>query len=350
MNKLFQQDSSVYELEKNLSPSYNDYLLIELNTKYLSSSSRINEEQNQESQDLIGNLTKSVIVSNIKLNILFMIFSICLLVCYSYLIKKDINSQEEEMESVNKKKTPWISEIDSSSDESDVEPLIEVKDPVMRDFLELKKKKMEKNANLSIHWIVHSLFVIYLMSVWDIADVFQYFRMHNWNESNMNLLLQNNSNYDNFLRTLDSPKQARLVLANGQVMADNERADLENIKNDPTFKGTIKYLCSYFNNYDDNFYKHYFSHYQLKSFNSKKLVLKSGENEGQVGKDTGDENIVNKEYKTITKIRALFVLKIHSQIFGDLLILSFSLFVLSKIKYIEALLEWNPREHVLQTY
>ena len=102
--------------------------------------------------------------------------------------------------------------------------------------------------------------------------------------------------------------------------------DLENIKKDPNFQGTISYLNDYYNKYDGRFYQHYLHHHNKQQF------IKNNANSS-----------ISHQYKTTTTIKALFVLKLHSQFFGDLLIVCFSFIILIKLKAVEDFINWNSK-------
>lgn len=192
--------------------------------------------------------------------------------------------------------------------------------------MRLKKQKLAKKANVAIQCVIHSILVIILLSVWDIADVYQYFRMHSWDKSNMNILLTENTNYGNFIQTLNNMSQISYFDSN---KFEKGFKDLEKMKKDASFKGTIVYFNSYINNYDDNFYQHFFEHNQ---------------------QHVESLNAPGKQFTTTTKIKALFVIKIHSQIISDFLVILFTILVLVKLKSIESLVDWDPRVYLLKNY
>jgi hypothetical protein len=336
-------------LNKQLEKGKN-YLFLESSVSSLSST------RSEKFNNFDGILTINIL----KINIIFMVFSIFALALYSFLLKVEVplskreKSNEKQSELLEKENEAYSDDEDDEDDEIEsafdskgveadmgekqnkYELVLNTNDPI-DNFIYLKRRKLEKKSNIEIHWIVHSLFVIYLLNIWDVADVYQYFRVPNLQLSNMNVLLNKDSGYNKFLDSLNdyNSEYDNLVLVNRnknnkQILKTDENkinlADLENIKKDPNFQGTISYLNDYYNKYDGSFYQHYLHHHNKQQF------IKNNANSS-----------ISHQYKTTTTIKALFVLKLHSQFFGDLLIVCFSFIILIKLKAVEDFINWNSK-------
>ncbi|CAF1127849.1 unnamed protein product [Brachionus calyciflorus] len=252
-----------------------DYVLVEFNSNSISNLAEKNV-----------NFSDNLVLSNFKINLFFMVFSICLLGVYSYMLK-DVEEENEENNGLK---------------ESQIES-----------FLRLKKTKLQEIAEYSLQWTIHSIFIIFFLSIWDIADVFQYSRMNQWEGTNMNLFQTDNSNYDNFLNNL---RQSKLEYS--------------------SMNDSINFMSNYFNKYDDSFYKHYYSHSEFKT----KLDLDK----------LSEENANEQSFKIITKIKALFILKMHSQFLCDVLIVIIAVFVLCCLDKIEKFTQWCPNKFLKDNF
>ena len=213
-------------------------------------------------------------------------------------------------------------------------------------FLKLKKRKLIASLSFHIHCVIHSFFIIYLLGIWGIADVFHYFRMQNWENTNMNLFLSPNSGYDSFLSNLNAinSKYANLgqdESATGSTSGRSLIAALENFaKNQKSFnystsdndndndenQKSVSLLSKYYNKYRNEFYQHSFYHQLNVEF--KKSTFRD--------EDGGAVN--SKQLKSIAKIRGLFVVKVHTQVLGDLVIMAFLCLVIFNLDVIESLL------------
>ena len=117
-----------------------------------------------------------------RLNILLMILCLILLGIYSSIYFR--NDDEEEEEEENKV-------YDKNFESKKI------------DFNQFKYNKLEKNCKLTIQWIIHSILVIYLLNIWDVADLNQYYKAKSATielipSSEMNQLINNlkiNQNY-----------------------------------------------------------------------------------------------------------------------------------------------------------
>lgn len=150
-----------------------------------------------------------ILVGNAKLNVFFMVLSLTLLFIYAYMIRIDTvngddddddeEEEEEEHEEKSSEKKPCLIKTTTTAAE-------------IIDLNKAKCEKLEKKADVNIQWIIHSLLIIYLLSVWDIADVYKYFRLKeaqsfdlnsylsdlNTNQLNRNLLINLNLNQFNY--------------------------------------------------------------------------------------------------------------------------------------------------------
>ena len=191
-------------------------------------------------------------------------------------------------------------------------------------FIKMKQQKINSHLNVDIQWIISSFFVIFLLSVWDISDIYQYFRIPN--ETNMNFIVKNNPSYQNFLNELKNYNENMLISKDG---SSDKFVSLSDLKQDPRFSGKISILSDYYSKYDGHFYQHFFSHKNNQQF---------------IKREVGSS--FDKQYRTTTTIKALCVLKINSQFFGELMKFCFTLLILIKIDTIEQFIKWNSRSYL----
>lgn len=245
---------------ESLSLNSNDYIFVELDSNL-----KLNEK-NIPSKNL-----EHLALSNFYLNLFFMIFSISSLGLYSYLIKEN-----HEFEQNTKK--------DIESQPFDT-------------FWQLKSKKLEKKSTNSLKTIIQFIFIIFFLSIWDIVDVLQFFKINSWEKTNLNFFNPQLSNYNDFLTSLN---QSRLTMKK--------------------ISEPLETTSNYLNRYDDNFYKHYFSHSEVRY-------------------DFVDKNY-KKNHKIVTTIKGIFVVKMHSHFFFDLVVVFLTFGCLYQFLYIDKYLQW----------
>lgn len=144
------------------------------------------------SSDSIQDLTDRFLVTlNIKVNLAIMLFLIILLIFYSYFLNADSNDNhndnaKEEKLSFTNEDTYSDSEDDEkeekktllkSSSSSSFSSVVVDDDELISSYVKLKQKKCYENIDFNLLWIIHSLFVIYVLSIWDISDVYHFFKV-----------------------------------------------------------------------------------------------------------------------------------------------------------------------------
>lgn len=146
----------------------------------------------------------------IKINLALMLFLISLLTFYSYFLNVEGDEDEDDENECGESsmydkpisKRYESSCYTSSSDESVVShdekkkllkcnstsslPCVVVSDVELVEseaveeespFVRLKQKKNRHQIEFNLLWIIHSLFVIYVLSIWDVSDVYHYFKV-----------------------------------------------------------------------------------------------------------------------------------------------------------------------------
>ncbi len=191
-------------------------------------------------------------------------------------------------------------------------------------FIKRKQQKINKDLNIDLQWIITSFFVMFMLSTWDIADVYQYFRMPM--NKNMNFLANNSSSYKSFLNDFKNYNENLLIPKDGEK---GKYVSLGELKADPNFNGKINILSDYYNKYEGHYYQHYFSHHNNHQF---------------IKKESGSST--DKQYRTTTTIKALCVFKVHSQLFAELMIFFFTLIILAKLNTIDKFIKWNSRSYL----
>ncbi|RMZ97861.1 hypothetical protein BpHYR1_014787 [Brachionus plicatilis] len=246
---------------ESLGVNTNDYVLVEVNSNLMLSQTHMPQKAQENSP-----------LSSFHLNLFFIIFSVCSLGLYSYMVK-----ETDECEPKTKQ---------------DIECQLD-------HFWQIKSKKLEKKSNNSLKWIIHSIFVIFFLSIWDMVDVLQFHRINSWEKTNLNFFNPQVSNYADFLVDLSRNK---LSIRN---------------TSEP-----VQITSNYLNRYDDSFYKQFFSHSEVKS-------------------NIADHNFSSElGFKVTTKIKGLFVVKMHAQFASDLLVIFLSLGCCYQLLSIEKYLEW----------
>ncbi len=197
--------------------------------------------------------------------------------------------------------------------------------PTCAPFKSHKKKKLHRKLAFHIQCIVQSFFIIYLLGIWDIADVYQYCRMQNWENTNMNLFLANNSQYEKFLGSLNTLQGRLNVDQLGQQLDESLMGGLDALatqhsailnSENPNVAGmvaadgqtTIRLFNNYFNKFSNNFYRHAFYHQASVEF--KRDIFKNESSQ-----------VNSKQLTATTKVKAFFVIKLHSQMLFDLMII-----------------------------
>ena len=193
-------------------------------------------------------------------------------------------------------------------------------------FIKRKQKNIEKKLNFDIQWVINCFFMIVLLSVWDMSDVYQYFRTPM--KSGMNMLMHKNSSYQHFLSQLDTLNE-NFSLDKISSMNEYTNIKLADMKLEPGFNGKINVMSDYYNKYDGSFYQHFFSHHNDQQYEKKNF-----------------DSSIDKQFKTTTQIKALCIFKIHSQVLGDALILIFTLIIIVKLRSVELFIKWNSREYL----
>ncbi len=157
----------------------------------------------------------------------------------------------------------------------------------------------------------------------------------------MNLLLAKNSQYENFLESLNN-LQGRMNLQSNQLISQepkeasfissldalaNKHNSVLSEPNVETADGrtTINLANSYFNKFSSNFYQHAFYHQASVEF--KRDIFKNGTSE-----------VNNKQLTATTKIRAFFTIKMHSQVLSDFLIIFMICVVIFNLDVIDSTL------------
>jgi hypothetical protein len=207
-------------------------------------------------------------------------------------------------------------------------PALKTANPVItqyKQFRELKKLKLDKQLARHVQCIVYSFFVVYLLGVWEMADVYQYCRMQNWASTNMNFLSPNNSQYVAFLASLDTvhgrmgtgnklqvntqPNQPLLLMTGLEQLAatgSKETTDNNNNNNNNDKQATVSLLNNYFNKFSNNFYQHAFYHQSSVEYRRAAAAAASSS---------------SRQLQATTRIRAVFAVRTHSQLLADLIIM-----------------------------
>jgi hypothetical protein len=329
VNKYHQSVSSFSSLNRALFNFLNDLLVnkkaVNLNNYHLiGSKSKMvktisiqnnSVEENVIPSDFQSLLTQkcsnSINFSYLKLNLVFMVISLVLLLVYSFLIDSEKSEKEHHVKINDENEEDELLILEEGYKEKKESSIVDYTIFEKR-FFALKKKKLNKKISFDLQFIIQCFFIVYLLGIWDIADVFQYFRMQNWQKSNMNFLLSENSGYSQFLNTYSD------------IVAKNTQ--LNNMKNQTS--GTkFSLLSNYYNKFSNKFYQHDFLH----EFN---LELDHNNDSISLNED-GSSNYQSLELKSTTRIKALFMIKMHSRFFADFLIIIFVSIVIFKLDCIE---------------
>lgn len=265
----------------------------------------------------------------LKINMAIMVFSICMLTVYSYMSKVETRNCEESDSKKSccetKSSLKYLSEMEALicvNDDDDDLPKNSCDN-----FLKTKQKKIESNLSIDFQWIITSFYIIFLLSIWDMANVYQYFGMSE--SGKMNSFLHNSSSYQSFLSEIEKYNEKLLIPRMKDASGTVEGLNFSDLRHDPNFSGKINVLSDYYNKYDGRFFQHYFSHHNDQQF---------------IKRESG--STTDKQFKTTTTIRALCVFKIHTQIFGELMILIFMLLILNKLMTVEKFIKWNSKKYL----
>ena len=296
-----------------------------------------------------------VLISNAKINVFFMIVSICLLFTYGYLIKLDCNTDEPKQNDAEK---PMLCEKEG-----------ETVDPRLR-VIELKQKKLERIASIDLQWIMHSLLVIYLLSVWDIAEVYQFMQDKNVQsqsnlesflannagtsllsgkdgamlncKTNNNLIVLNKLNYDYINMQLVDLMSAGPAGGDSTSSDLNEALALAKEKNVDVNKSSfiLNKLNKYYYNFNSNRYHHSVDFQNQLEYDNQHSKINA--NNGTI---TNHQKLTS-----VTKIKILFILKKNTQLFGDIFIINFSFIVLFKLRVLNKLNKFYGNLQYLKTW
>lgn len=92
-----------------------------------------------------------------------MICSITMLTFYSYFLNIDDESDSH-------------GQGDNINDDGEKKKMA-LENDVNEAYIKLKQKKCHNQIDFNLLWIIHSLFIIYVLSIWDISDVYHYFKV-----------------------------------------------------------------------------------------------------------------------------------------------------------------------------
>lgn len=273
-----------------------------------------------DSEDLIAYFLSRSMLSCFRLNLLFMFISTLLLLAYSFFIKPECEKSTTAVDEKKPIKSDWSSSSDEEEDDlSDNESqrynekASLLPPAAVEVFNEHKKRKLHKKLSFHVQCMIHSFFIIYLLGIWDIADVFQLMRMQDWDNTNMNLFLNKNSDYARFINDVNTFKPSmnnNSILASVKAAANSKAQSAEL---------TVNMKNNYFNKFNNQFYQHSYAH--QTSYELKKSL---GRNEDRM-----------RELKSTTKIKALFVIKVRAQLIADLVTVMFLCIILINLDIME---------------
>ena len=291
--------------------------------------------------DLFSNNVDLFIANiNIKINIIFMIISMCLMTAYAYLIQieldiiKQLRNKEKLILKTDEKKVPdenncnigFISSDDEEEEDDyinygDVEKLNLVKSDNGLVLEKFQKRKIEKKINSDFQVILHSVFVIYLLSIWDIVDVYQFFRLRNFNSINTFVTNANNNGQFGLINALNNDNNNFPTFKNLASKDDTQSLKL-NFKNQEF----------YFKN------KNQYYHHSIYQKNEERLEFDD------------KSNAMTKKSKTTIKIKVLLLLKTHSQYYSNLFIVFFTAIIIHNLDMIEYLINQNILQYLENRY
>ena len=213
---------------------------------------------------------------NIKMNIFLLVLSLILMTLYAFLLQIDYR--------FIRKRKYRILKIESSDVESPCDK-----------YEELKVAKMNKSTNAELQMILHSLFVIYLLSLKDIADVYYHSRIHEFNPTKW-------------------------------IMASNFETSLA--KNIELFKVSKSKNLNHYDFVDEH------SMWQRKTLHGIELFEKKSDLNVERNEDL---NVYDHRLHAIKKIKIQLVFKTHFQFFSDFLAICFAVLILFKLNSVERL-------------
>lgn len=225
---------------------------------------------------------------NVKINFLFLMFSMVLTVFYASLVTCEflyIKVERSELmidEKVGKSKLEYVD-------------LEKTEEPSLSLFHKLKNNKLRQNIFTEFQYILHAILVIYLLSMWDIFDVYQHSRMYDINLETVELSskLDTNDLLEDMIRTKELQNSA---------------------KPDEFGRTNHFYMKNEFANYRQTIERdtrHYFSH----------TLVKDNESE---------QNMI-----VMSDLRIVFSTRENKHLFGDIFIVCFLALVLLKVDFID---------------
>jgi hypothetical protein len=177
ISRIFKYENVKSNYGKQL-PNFNDFALVEFKSKYssaieysgVSPSSSADEPSpssdtnNIASSSFRNDATDQFLAAlNIKINLIIMICSITMLTFYSYFLNIDDESDSHGQSGDN-------------NDDGEKKKMA-LENDVNEAYIKLKQKKCHNQIDFNLLWIIHSLFIIYVLSIWDISDVYHYFKV-----------------------------------------------------------------------------------------------------------------------------------------------------------------------------
>ncbi len=175
-------------------------------------------------------------------------------------------------------------------------------------FIKLKKFKLKKLLNIEIQWVVHSFFVIYILSLWDIADVYHQYNGNDYNTASLFSSKNPTNLLDNFSKS---------IVLNEQILADdNIKSNSENIK-----LSKSKQLVD-----------EYYILLETRYKNQNHLIERKNDVSLRINRH---EKTYSQQVISNNNLKIVVLFKSDSKTFGDILFVCFSILILLKLDNIE---------------